>query len=117
MTAVRHTDLASLLADPMRASEVPLESVPQFLGDIERLRATLWSRLMVPQTANGHARAEAEPPSEEDLLTATAAAKLLGMSRHWVYKNAAKLPFTRRVGPRALRFSAKAIRRYLGSRS
>ena len=110
-------DLASMLADPARAAGVPVEVIPQLLGDIECLKAILWSRLMASQAPNGHTRGDAQPPGDDDLLTVAPAAKLLGMSPHWLYKNAAKLPFTRRVGPRALRFSAKAIRRYLGSRS
>jgi len=44
------------------------------------------------------------------------AASLLGMSPTWVYRHAETLPFTRRVGGRALRFSVAGIRRYLASR-
>jgi predicted DNA-binding transcriptional regulator AlpA len=44
------------------------------------------------------------------------AARLLAMSPGWVYRNAGRLPFTRRVGTRSLRFSVAGIRRYLASR-
>ena len=110
-------DVLDLLADPVCVAELPAEAVPAVLGELERLKAILWSRLITSQATNGHIPGDAQLPGDDDLLTATAAAKLLGMSRDWLYKNSAKLPFTRRVGPRAVRFSAKGIRRYLASRS
>ena len=44
------------------------------------------------------------------------AAERLGMSVTWLYRNAAKLPFTRRIGGRTVRFSAAGIARYIGNR-
>jgi predicted DNA-binding transcriptional regulator AlpA len=50
------------------------------------------------------------------LLDAEAAADRLGMSKVWLYRNAAQLPFARKVG-RSLRFDADGIDRWLARRS
>jgi predicted DNA-binding transcriptional regulator AlpA len=52
--------------------------------------------------------------SDEDrLLDATEAAKMLSVSEDWLYRNAKKLPFTRKLGPKMLRFSHLGIKNYL----
>lgn len=53
---------------------------------------------------------------EDRLLDAEEAARLLGMSRHWLYRHAHKLPFTRKLGPKNLRFSFLGIQKYLATR-
>lgn len=50
------------------------------------------------------------------LLTAKQAAPMLGMSEDWLYRNAGRLPFTRRTGRRTLRFSERGLKRYLADR-
>ncbi len=55
------------------------------------------------------------PTGGDTLLSATEAAKRLGMSVHWLYHNAKTLPFTVRQG-RALRFSASGIEKYIAAR-
>ena len=58
---------------------------------------------------NGH-------PGEDRLLDTEEAAKLLGMSKDWLYRHAKKLPFTRKLGPKMLRFSYQGIQKYLATR-
>jgi len=53
---------------------------------------------------------------EERLLDAEEAAALLGVSRDWIYRNASRLPFTRKLGPKMLRFSYQGIQKYLATR-
>lgn len=50
------------------------------------------------------------------LLDAPEAAKLLTVSEDWLYRHAKKLPFTRKLGPKMLRFSSIGIQKYLGTR-
>ena len=50
------------------------------------------------------------------LLDASAAATLMAVSEDWLYRHAKKLPFTRRLGPKMLRFSSKDIEKYLATR-
>jgi predicted DNA-binding transcriptional regulator AlpA len=54
--------------------------------------------------------------AEDRLLEAGDAAKLLSVSEDWIYRNAKKLPFTRKLGSKMLRFSAIGIQRYLATR-
>jgi len=55
--------------------------------------------------------------NEEDRLLETAeAAACLSVSEDWLYRHAKKLPFTRKLGPKMLRFSSLGIRKYLATR-
>ena len=54
--------------------------------------------------------------SSTGLLGADGAADRLGMSKVWLYRNAPRLPFTRKFG-RSLRFDAAGIDRWLARRS
>ena len=53
---------------------------------------------------------------QDHLLEAPEAAKLLSVSEDWLYRNAKKLPFARKLGPKMLRFSTVGIQKYLASR-
>jgi len=50
------------------------------------------------------------------LLMAEEAAQTLAVSPDWLYRNAKRLPFTRKLGPRMLRFSQQGIQKWLTSR-
>lgn len=101
--------LADLLQEPQQVAEVQPESIPALLGDLERLKATLWTKLVsVPASGNGEAQGEGN-----QLLTVEEAAQKLKVSKDWLYRRANKLPFTVRLGPRQLRFSARGIERYV----
>jgi len=49
----------------------------------------------------------------DQLLPAEEAAKVLAVSEDWLYRNAKRLPFTRKLGPKMLRFSSLGIQKYL----
>lgn len=100
--------LADLAATPALAAEVELESIPELLGEMERLRAMLWARLAL--------RINRPAPTEDRLLNSADAVSRLGISKDWVYRNASRLPFTVRVSDGLLRFSAKGIDRFIASR-
>jgi excisionase family DNA binding protein len=53
---------------------------------------------------------------EDNLLTTEEAAQRLGVSQDWLYRRAASLPFTVRLG-RALRFSVRGLDRYIRLRA
>ncbi len=53
---------------------------------------------------------------EERLLDANEAAAVLGLSPDWLYRDAKKLPFTRKLGPKMLRFSHQGILKWLATR-
>jgi predicted DNA-binding transcriptional regulator AlpA len=113
----RTVDLATLLADASRVADVPLEDVPALLATLaaEQARAAalqtaLAARIIQAPTAGTGA------PDRDELLTVDAAAAMLSMSTQWLYRNARRLPFTRRMGTRAVRFSKQGIRQYLDKR-
>lgn len=101
--------LSDLLTDISQASTVPPEAVPEMLGELERLKATLWARLTALQ-GNGR------QPDKDRLLVVEEAAVKLGVSRDYLYRYSGKLPFTVRVG-RSLRFSEAGVDRYIRNRT
>jgi hypothetical protein len=52
----------------------------------------------------------------EKLLTALEAAKILNVNPKWLYWMAARLPFTRRLSARTIRFSEAGLRAWLHER-
>jgi predicted DNA-binding transcriptional regulator AlpA len=63
----------------------------------------------VREAMNGHR-------DEDRLLDAEEASKLLSVSSDWLYRRAKRLPFTRKLGPKMLRFSSQGIQKYLATR-
>lgn len=53
---------------------------------------------------------------KDRLLTAQEAAQALSVSPDWIYHNARKLPFTRQLGRKMLRFSRLGIQKWIGVR-
>ena len=63
---------------------------------------------------NGNGAAGKEPPSvPETLLTAQEAAARLHVAPRWLYRHAARLPFTVRLAPRVVRFREAGLRTWL----
>jgi predicted DNA-binding transcriptional regulator AlpA len=54
--------------------------------------------------------------TENRLLTADEAAQMLSVSSDWLYRNAKKLPFTRKLGPKMLRFDYRGMVKWLETR-
>ena len=57
-----------------------------------------------------------EASQQDRLLDAEEAAKVLSVSVEWLYRNAKRLPFTRKLGHKMLRFSSVGIQKYLAIR-
>ena len=76
---------------------------------VEQLRALVRHEIQagVGQNAN---------QDGERLLTAEEASRILSVSPDWIYRNAKKLPFTRKLGPKMLRFSYQGLLRWLATR-
>ena len=52
----------------------------------------------------------------DKLLDAEKAAKTLRVSQDWLYHHHKKLPFTRKLGPKVLRFSFRGIQKFLSTK-
>ena len=74
---------------------------------LEQFRVIVREEIKTAINGNGHA---------DKLLTPAEAAALLNMSTKWLYRNAPKLPFTRKLGRKSLRFSHLGIQKYLAAR-
>jgi len=96
------TDLGALVAD------ASAEDLPSLIGQLEAAKAAAWARLALAQWT---AAQRIEP--RDDNLTVSEAAKRLGVSAQWLYGNAGKLPFMRRIGRRVL-CSARGLEQWNG---
>jgi predicted DNA-binding transcriptional regulator AlpA len=103
--------LSDLLRDPAHVAKIPLETIPALLCQLAALQSALAARLLGETAPVGGPEPEADA-----LLEVTEAARRLGTTRDWLYRHAHQLPFTVRMGPRQLRFSAKGIERYIRQR-
>ena len=97
------SSLTELLEHPERAHDVPPHVARDLLPRIIGLQVALLARVLT----NGH-----EPGLEDRLLSVDEVAARLGQSKDWLYRHAAKLPFTRRVG-RQVRFSSQGLESYI----
>lgn len=107
--------LTDLVNDPAKVSLLPAEAVPELLGDLERLKATLWARLTVPQSN------EQSTPEEDRLLDVDEAAVRLGMKPATLYRRAKKDAAIKAMivdnGTRKLLFSSDKIQSFLRRRT
>jgi predicted DNA-binding transcriptional regulator AlpA len=85
--------------------EAATADLPRLIGALEAAKAQAWSRI----TVTAPNRNGTEPPDEN--LSATVAARRLGLSKEWIYRHADSLPFTVKIGRRVL-FSAKGLERW-----
>jgi len=93
----------------MLAEGTAPEDIPDLLGEIERAKAILWSRLLTPPV-NGNGTSVGDFN-----LTPDDVATRLGQTKRWVYRHGEDLG-GKRLGHRTLRFSEAGIRAYLASR-
>jgi len=102
MTSREH--LLEILRTPEVMAEVSVDDVPGLLGEVEQLRAQLWSRLLRAQTPR---REAVQAPDR--LLGLRDAAERLGVSVQWVRRHSRQLPFSVRISRKAVRFSERGL--------
>ena len=96
------TDLAALVA------RADLAELPELIGELEAARARAWARLTTPAPPKA-------PAGPEVNISVTEAARRLGVSKDWIYKNATALPFVARIGTRVV-CSAPHVERFRTAR-
>jgi predicted DNA-binding transcriptional regulator AlpA len=94
------------LPDP---TAVPLAEIPAALGELERLKATLWARLTAPRPAL------AAVPAADRWLRAEEAGRLIGWSTSAIRKRGHALPGYRRLSPGRVRWSEQQLRQWLAA--
>lgn len=95
--------LTDLLADPGRIGQVDPEQARRLLIEIATIQPLLMTRALASCGATSNA---------DRLLKVADTARRLGQSPDWLYRHAARLPFTVRQG-RGLRFSEQRLERYI----
>jgi predicted DNA-binding transcriptional regulator AlpA len=75
---------------------------------VDQIRAVIREEI---KAANGGGGAKGDR-----LLDPAEAAKLLAVSEDWLYHHAKRLPFTRKLGPRLLRFSYLEMVKWMESK-
>jgi len=84
-------------------------AIPQDNSLDGRVRTIAREEIQAAMGQNGH-------QDGDRLLGAKEASALLAMSKDWLYRNAHKLPFVRKMGRRVVRFSYQGIQKYLATR-
>jgi predicted DNA-binding transcriptional regulator AlpA len=112
------TSVAALVANPARASEVPVHQIPALVAELALEQATLCAlqgvlttRLLISPAAE-----TASHQSGDRLLTVDEVASLLGVNRRWVQRRAKRLPFARRISDRSIRYSEAGLKRWMANR-
>ena len=110
--------LASLVANPSSASDVPVERIPALVAELaseqsalSALQGALTIRLLVSQ-----ADAATRPEPSDRLMTAEEVATALGVTQRWVQRRARRLPFARRISDHAIRYSEEGLKRWMSNR-
>ena len=96
------------------ADACPREALPDLVAELARAQAIATLRLSENGRSLERPAPDIQPPGK--LIDTKAAAKLLGTNVRWLYDRADDLPFTRRIGPRTLRFDEAVLRRWLETR-
>jgi predicted DNA-binding transcriptional regulator AlpA len=87
---------------------LPPEVATALLARCVVAQSALTTRLLASAAANGPAPA----PEADRLLTPKAASAILGVTSTWLYRHAGRLPFTRRLSRKVLRFSQAGLQRW-----
>jgi predicted DNA-binding transcriptional regulator AlpA len=101
--------LISFLDDPGTIESITPGEASEMLVKI----TALLPLLAIKAQANG---AQSPRPEGDTLLTVQEASKILGCTEDWLYRKADSFSFTKRIGPRQLRFSRNGIQKYIKSR-
>jgi excisionase family DNA binding protein len=105
-------EAATLFADPARAAEVPTEALPALLGELERMKATLWVRLWARPSLTPKQATVTD--DSEHLIAAPEVAQVLGVPVGSVrdLMRRGVLP-TVRVGRKYVRVRGADLRAYI----
>lgn len=111
------SSVASLIANPSTASEVPTHQIPALVAELASEQATL-SALQGALTARLLASQDTAETTEstDRLLTAEQVATILGVTKRWVERRTRRLPFARRLSAHAVRYSEAGLRRWISNR-
>ena len=102
--------LLEILADPMKAGELPPTAIVPMLSQLAAIQSVLAASLIKSTES-----ANAAHTKGDKLLDVKEAADKLSVTEDWLYRKGSKLPFVVRIG-RNIRFSEQGIERYIRQR-
>jgi predicted DNA-binding transcriptional regulator AlpA len=108
--------LAVVVVHPERLANLPSDMLPDAIGETEALRARLLTRLLATAAVEAKPGSKSSVKEPDVLFTASQAAERLGVDRRWMYRQAGRLPFTRRLSSGTLRFSRAGLERWIESK-
>jgi predicted DNA-binding transcriptional regulator AlpA len=110
--------IASLVANPSTASDIPMHQIPTLVAELASEQATLSALQGLLTTRLLASRENSAAPSEsaDHLLTAEQVAIILGVTKRWVERRARRLPFARRLSAHAVRYSESGLKRWMANR-
>ncbi len=93
---------------------VPTDNIPMLIGELERLKAMVWARMMLSQNRDG----QASPSSGHQgrWLTPAQAAKIFAVSERWFYRHKKRLPHSQ-PSRKVLLFPEESLRRWFEKRA
>lgn len=110
-----HPTLDTILHSPACAADLPREALAELLAECAAAQSILVARL-VAVGVMGSNNASKEEPAEGRMLTVTEACGLLRKQPRWIYRNAERLPFVKRLSRKSLLISEAELRRWLKGR-
>jgi hypothetical protein len=100
--------LAELTLEPAKAVRLSLEALTVLLAQHAALGTVLAAQLAAVMLRPR----EPQAPGPDKLLTPAEAAALLGVEEAWLKRRARRLPFSRRLSRKCIRFSLRGLERW-----
>ena len=109
-----HPDLGALLADTRWADRVPVKQVPATISQLSAMITQLAARQMQAQCEPhpGSSTFDLRRQSGREWLTIEEASSQYPVSKSWLYRNAMRLGFAKKMGTKVL-ISVQLFERYL----
>jgi len=105
------TSLDAIADDPTRLANTPTREAVALMVRCSVVHAALAARI-ISESVSTKERGAPEI-ADDRLLTPQEAAAVLSVPIPWLYRHAPRLPFTRRLSRKRLRFSELGLRNYL----
>ena len=95
-------------------NEVAVSEIPDALGELARGQAVMQLRLQAPGRNTSGPGPQVSAPGHDQQLTADEVASRLSVSKKWVYGHEEQLGAVH-LSARAVRFSERAVQRYIAA--
>ncbi len=92
-----------------------MEEPVRILSDVLREELKQILREVIREEIEG-ANTRNTSNDNDRLLTPSEAAQILGETKRWLYRHSYRLPFTRRLSRKSLRFSEAGLRKWMSTR-